>query len=376
MTFIGGEAFGSCRSLTSVTVESKNPLKLYDKYTFSNRKNATLYVPAGSKAAYQAAGYWGEFKEIKEIVEEVASKVKLNKTQATIEKGKTLTLKVKVYPTTGDQSVTWKSSDKNVATVTKAGKVKAIGVGTAKITCTSVATGAKATCKVTVGKVDLSKTEATVPVGKSGTLKATVYPTTLEDKSVTWKSSNKKVATVTASGKVKAVDVGTAIITCTSNATGLSATCTLTVGKVDLSKSEATVAVGKSGTLKATVYPETLEDKSVTWKSSDTEVATVTTAGKVKAVGAGTAIITCTSNATGLKATCTLTVTTNVAGTRALGEDDDEMRGFEDMDMQPAVIEPFDVYDLNGRKVLSQVTSLDGLPNGIYIVNGKKILKK
>ena len=359
-----------------MTVESKNPLKLYDKYTFSNRKNATLYVPAGSKAAYQAAGYWGEFKEIKEIVEEVASKVKLNKTQATIEKGKTLTLKVKVYPTTGDQSVTWKSSDKNVATVTKAGKVKAIGVGTAKITCTSVATGAKATCKVTVGKVDLSKTEATVPVGKSGTLKATVYPTTLEDKSVTWKSSNKKVATVTASGKVKAVDVGTAIITCTSNATGLSATCTLTVGKVDLSKSEATVAVGKSGTLKATVYPETLEDKSVTWKSSDTEVATVTTAGKVKAVGAGTAIITCTSNATGLKATCTLTVTTNVAGTRALGEDDDEMRGFEDMDMQPAVIEPFDVYDLNCRKVLSQVTSLDGLPNGIYIVNGKKILKK
>ena len=159
---------------------------------------------------------------------------------------------------------------------------------------------------------------------------------------------------MTASGKVKAVDVGTAIITCTSNATGLSATCTLTVGKVDLSKSEATVAVGKSGTLKATVYPETLEDKSVTWKSSDTEVATVTTAG----------------------ATCTLTVTTNVAGTRALGEDDDEMRGFEDMDMQPAVIEPFDVYDLNGRKVLSQVTSLDGLPNGIYIVNGKKILKK
>ena len=134
--------------------------------------------------------------------------------------------------------------------------------------------------------------------------------------------------------------------------------------------------VGKSGTLKATVYPETLADKSVTWKSSNKKVATVTTAGRVKAVGAGTAIITCTSNATGLKATCTLTVTATVAGTRALGEDDDEMRGFEDMDMQPAVTEPFDVYDLNGRKVLSQVTSLDGLPRGIYIVNGKKVMKQ
>jgi hypothetical protein len=42
----------------------------------------------------------------------------------------------------------------------------------------------------------------------------------------------------------------------------------------------------------------------------------------------------------------------------------------------PAVAEPFDVYDQNGRKVLHQVTSLDGLPDGIYIVNGKKILKK
>ena len=37
---------------------------------------------------------------------------------------------------------------------------------------------------------------------------------------------------------------------------------------------------------------------------------------------------------------------------------------------------PFDVYDLSGRKVLSHVTSLEGMPNGIYIVNGKKILKK
>jgi uncharacterized protein YjdB len=198
-----------------------------------------------------------------------------------------------------------------------------------------------------------------------------VYPETLADKSVTWTTSDKKVATVSSAGKVKTVGVGTAIITCTSNATGLKATCTLTVGQVVLSKTEATVAVGKTGTLKATVYPETLTDKSVTWKSSNDEVATVTSAGKVKAVGVGTAIITCTSKATGLKATCTLTV--KAAGTRSLDEDDDELT---DMEMAPAVTEPFDVYDLSGRKVRHQVTSFDGLPNGIYIVNGKKVLKK
>ena len=302
-------------------------------------------------------------------------KVDLSKTEATVAVGKSGTLKATVYPTTlEDKSVIWKSSDTEVATVTSKGKVKAVGVGTAIITCTSKATGLSATCTLTVGKVVLSKSEATVAVCKSGTLKATVYPETLADKSVTWKTSDEKVATVTSSGKVKAVGVGTAIITCTSKATGLSATCTLTVGKVVISKTKATVSVGKSGTLRATVYPETLEDKSVTWKSSNKNVATVTSKGKVTAVGVGTAIITCTSNATGLKATCTLTVTAPAAGARSLGGDDDD--DATDIDEMTVAVEAFDVYDLRGRKVRHQVTSLDGLPDGIYIVNGKKVLKK
>jgi uncharacterized protein YjdB len=299
-------------------------------------------------------------------------KVKLSKTKAIVSVGKSGTLKATVYPETlADKSVTWKSSNKKVATVTSKGKVKTVGVGTATITCTSVATDAKATCKVTVGKVVLSKTEATVPVGKSGTLKATVYPTTLADKSLTWKSSDTKVATVTSKGKVTAVGVGTATITCTY-ATGLSATCTLTVGKVVLNKTKATVRVGKSGTLKATVYPETLEDKSVTWKSSNKKVATVTSAGKVKTVGVGTATITCTSVATGLSATFTVTVIAS-ASARSLGGGDDELTSFEDI--QSAVTAPFDVYDLSGHKVKSKVNSLDGLPRGIYIINGKKVMK-
>jgi hypothetical protein len=98
----------------------------------------------------------------------------------------------------------------------------------------------------------------------------------------------------------------------------------------------------------------------------------VTTAGKVKGIKAGTATITCTSNATGLKATCTVTVTTS-ANSRSLDGDDDETTGIEE---NVVAVEPFDVYDLSGRKVLHQVTSLDGLPEGIYIVNGKKVLFK
>ena len=64
---------------------------------------------------------------------------------------------------------------------------------------------------------------------------------------------------------------------------------------------------------------------------------------------------------------------TGLASTRSMDGDDDEVTGIEE---NAVVVEPFDVYDLSGRKVLHQVTSLDGLPNGIYIVNGKKVLKK
>ena len=306
VTYIGKDAFNECYDLGKVTVLNPNPIELSNAETFNNRANATLIVPSGSRAAYKAAEYWKEFKKIVEIED---AKVKLSKTKAAIEKGKTLTLKATVTPSDlADKSVTWKSSDTKVATVTSAGKVKGVKTGTATITCTSNSTGAKATCKVTVGSVKLDQTEMIVEKGKTKTLTATVYPSTLTDKSVTWESSDTKIATVTNAGKVKGVKTGTATITCTSNATGLSTTCEVTVGSVKLDQDEASVEKGKTVTLKATVYPTTLEDKTVTWTSSNTAVATVSSKGKVKGVRTGTATITCTSNATGLSATCEVTV--------------------------------------------------------------------
>ena len=299
--------------------------------------------------------------------------VSLNNSELAIEKGKTATLTATAYPTSlTDKSVTWESSNTKVVSVTSEGTVKGVRTGTATITCTSKATGLIATCEVTVGLVSLNKSELAIEKGKTATLKATVYPSTLEDKTVTWTSSNTAVATVSSKGKVKGVKTGTATITCTSNATGLSTTCEVTVGSVKLNLTEVTVNKGKTVTLKATVYPSTLADKSVTWKSSNKSVATVTTEGKVKGIKAGTATITCTSVATGLSTTCTVTVI-STSDSRSLDGDDDELTGLEE---NAVVVEPFDVYDLSGRKVRHQVTSLDGLPDGVYIVNGKKILKK
>ena len=362
------------------------PSTLLDKsvtWKSSNTKVATVTssgkvkgVKAGTATITCTAKVSGTKTTCKVTVFE--GSVTLDKTEVTLQKGKTVKLTPTVLPTTlEDKSVTWTSSNTKVATVTSAGKVKGVKAGTATITCTSVATGMSATCKVTVinGTVTLNKTEAYIEKGKTITLKATLTPTDLADKSVTWVSSDTKIATVTSAGKVKGVKYGTATITCTSVATGVKATCQVTVGKVIIGVSEITLKRSRTVTLDATVYPTELADKSVTWKSSDTKIVTVTAEGKIKGVKAGTATITCTSVATGLKGTCTVTVLQTVGTLKDGGDNVEVVTGINEID-KSAVTEPFDVYDLNGHKVLSQVTSLDGLPNGVYIVNGKKILKK
>ena len=372
VTEIGEEAFSDCAAMVEVISKAKTaPACGNQALDDINKFECKLYVPNGCMAVYEAAAQWKEF-----FFKDYA-KIKLSKTKATIEKGKTLTLKATITPSDlSDKSVTWKSSNTKVATVSSAGKVKGVKVGTATITCTSNSTGLKATCKVTVenGLVTLNKAEAYVQKGKTMTLKATVSPETLTDKSVTWESSDKKIATVTKAGKVKGVKYGTATITCTSVATSAKATCQVTVGKVVVSISEVSIKKSRGITLEATVYPEDLADKSVTWKSSDKSIATVDEEGRVKGIKAGTATITCTSVATGLKGTCTVTVLSNSEARSMIG-DDDELTDIKELESS-AVAEPFDVYDLGGRKVLHQVTSLGGLPDGIYIVNGKKILKK
>jgi uncharacterized protein YjdB len=137
-----------------------------------------------------------------------------------------------------NKKVTWKSSDPSIASVNKTtGKVTTKKTGKVTITCTAAdGSGVKATCKITVKqpvtKITLSKSKVTLKKGKTVTLKKTVEPSSANTKTVTWKSSNKKVATVDKNGKVKAVGPGTATITCTAtDGSGKKATCTVKVTK-------------------------------------------------------------------------------------------------------------------------------------------------
>ena len=169
--------------------------------------------------------------------------------------------------------------------------------------------------KVAVTSVSLSKTTADLEIGSTLQLSATVSPSNATDKSVTWSSSNASAATVTPTGLVTGKAEGTSNITATAG--GKSATCKVTVKKpavavtsVELDKTDITLDAGESLTLKATVKPDDATNKSVTWGSSKTNVATVDNSGKVTGVDNGIASITATSG--GKSASCKVTVVVQV----------------------------------------------------------------
>lgn len=276
------------------------------------------------------------------------SGIQLSQTSAALTVGDTLTLTKTIYPSDAtNQAVTWTSSSDAVASVDSNGKITAKTAGSAVITCKSVSDNSVVgICNVTVkakvqtpseikvNKITLNKTTASVTKGKTLQLTATVAPGNATKKEVKWSTSNKNVATVSPSGLVTAKSAGTATITCTAqDGSGVKATCKITVKnpvvkvtKVTLNKTTATLAPKETLTLKATVTPTNATNKAVTWKSSNTKIATVSSSGKVTAKAAGTVTITCRAkDGSGKKATCKITVYTNTEAyvariyTKALG---------------------------------------------------------
>lgn len=170
---------------------------------------------------------------------------------------------------------------------------------------------------VAVSGVALNKKVATINVGKTVTVKATVTPANADNKTLAWTSSNTKIATVS-NGVVKGVKAGRVIITAkTTDGSNISATCTVTVKqpvtRISLSK-KATMYTGKKLTLKAKVNPANASNKALTWKSSNTKIAKVASNGVVTGVKAGTVKITATAKDGSRKsATCTVTVRQSVS---------------------------------------------------------------
>ena len=204
--------------------------------------------------------------------------------QLTLKKGKTFTLKSKVTVTgKASKKVIYKTSNKKIATVNAKGKITAKKKGSAKIYVISKANKKKkCTITVTVGtpvtKVKLNKTKSTMTVGKKQTLKATVTPKKASSKAVVWKSSNKKVATVTSKGVVKAKKAGTVTITATAkDGSGKKASCKVTVKKASAAKPVAPTPAAPDYAIKSmkVVGVESIEitlSKAVVLTKADFEI--------------------------------------------------------------------------------------------------------
>ncbi len=168
---------------------------------------------------------------------------------------------------------------------------------------------------ILANEITLDQTAMSLVKGQSKKIEVTaIKPENTTDKTVSWASSNEKVATVDENGNVTAVGVGTATITAK---VGLATTtCTVTVTEeaipvesVSLDKDTLELIVGgQPEKLSATILPENATDKSVTWTSSDEKVATVDQTGLVTPVGEGEATITVTTKDGQKSDSCKVTV--------------------------------------------------------------------
>lgn len=159
-----------------------------------------------------------------EIVDFSDQLLSLEKDSAAVEVGKTVAISAVASPAS---EITYQSSDKKVATVDEQGVVKGVAAGTAVITVSAngVSREFTVTVKAVKQQLTLAKSSATIKKGKKVTIKATATPKA----KITYKSSNKKVATVTSKGVVKGIKAGKATITVSAN--GVSKKFKVTVKK-------------------------------------------------------------------------------------------------------------------------------------------------
>ena len=204
-------------------------------------------------------------------------------------------------------------------TINDNGYVTAVGKGEATVTAKS--DGKEATCHFTVlvplTGLSFDQSSLTLNKGASATLTVIKTPSdaTLRGE-IVWTSSDKSVATINADGLVTAIDKGSANIT--ASVDGCTATCKVTVNvivpvsSITLNQGSLKLKQNETAQLVATVGPEDASDKTVTWSSSDTSIATVDSTGKVKALKEGTAVIS--AKAGDKTATCSLTVSNSTSG--------------------------------------------------------------
>ncbi len=230
-----------------------------------------------------------------------------NPRDVSVRMGETVQLGFTISPVDADNtSVSYSSNATRVATVDENGVVTGVSKGSAVITITAN-DGSNRTARVNVTVqqpvtgMTLRETSVTLITGHNKTLTPNITPSNANNKKVTWTTTDPSIATVDGNGRVTGVKAGVAVITCTSQDNpDVSAICTVTViqrvTKINISPSTLEIRVPESATVSWTVEPLDATDKSVTFRSSNTKVATVDPDGTIHARARGECNITCKAN--------------------------------------------------------------------------------
>ncbi len=226
--------------------------------------------------------------------------VTLTPSEISITEGDSQSISVSVDPENYTyETIAWKSSDENIASVSSEGVVTGKGVGSATITATI--DGVSGSCKVTVlenvikvSGVSLDSEALTISLGGTASLTATVEPADASNKTVTWSSSDEKVATVSDEGLVTAISEGTCSVTVTTTDGGFTASCSVSVvidypseiSFVDAIENTILEDHGTQASLTVNYSPESAVHKDLEWSVSDESLASVASTGE------GTATVT------------------------------------------------------------------------------------
>jgi len=223
-------------------------------------------------------------------------------------------------------AITWNSSNSKVAAVSATGAVTLVAVGTAQITATADSVTAGVSVAVTntpapVAVVKVTPTTLSLAPKQYAPVSASEYDSTgniLTGRAVAWTTSNANVATVSSSGIVTAIAVGSAIVTATSETKMATVAVTVAPAVASLAVTPKTASVPVGKTLQLTAIAKnaagaTVSSVSTAWSSANNSVASVSSGGVVSGVAAGGTTVTVTAG--GLTVQAAITVTPASGGT-------------------------------------------------------------
>ncbi|MGL4955708.1 MAG: Ig-like domain-containing protein, partial [Bacteroidales bacterium] len=207
-----------------------------------------------------------------------------------------------------NKSFSWSSSDNSIVYIDRDGNAEAKSVGVARIKVTT-ADGAKTAEReilvfdVAVEGLGVNKNTTYMLVNGREQLVLFFDPPDATNKKVQWNSSNRSVVSVDAeTGMLTAKGVGSSEVTATTEDGGFTALCVvhveskaISVTSVKANKTQSAIVVGEKEYLRATVEPYNATNQNITWRSSNTSIASVDKDGVVIGVGVGNAVITVTT---------------------------------------------------------------------------------